>query len=106
MKIIRMKEIEGSKNKRGVIAKQILKHDNAQVMNLVLEPGNVVPPHAVPVDVFFYIVEGKGTLKIGDKEAVVEATDIITVPPNIKMSLMADQGENFIVLNVKTPSLL
>ncbi|MFW6265125.1 MAG: cupin domain-containing protein, partial [Bacillota bacterium] len=58
-----------------------------------------------PVDVFFYIVKGKGTLQIGEEKAVVEATDIITCPPNTKMSLNADQGEEFVVLNVKTPSL-
>ncbi|MFP4662619.1 MAG: cupin domain-containing protein [Halanaerobiales bacterium] len=105
MNIIKMAEVEGKKNKRGVIAKQLIKHDNAQVMNLVLEPGNIVPEHSVPVDVFFYIVKGRGTLKIGDEKAIVEATDIITCPPNTKMSLNADQGEEFVVLNVKTPSL-
>ena len=105
MNIIKMAEVEGKKNKRGVIAKQLIRHDNTMVMNLVLEPGDIVPEHSVPVDVFFYIVKGKGTLKIGDEEAVVEATDIITCPPNTKMSLNADQGEEFVVLNVKTPSI-
>ncbi len=105
MKIIKMDQIEVSKNKRGVIAKKLLKHDHAQIMNLVLSPGDVVPEHSVPVDVFFYIVEGKGRLQIGDEESVVEAKDIITCPPNTKMSLEADQGEKFVVLNVKTPSL-
>jgi quercetin dioxygenase-like cupin family protein len=74
-------------------------------MNLVLTPGDVVPEHSVPVDVFFYIVEGKGTLKIGDEAEVVEAKDIILCPPNTEMSLKADQDEEFVVLNVKTPSL-
>jgi quercetin dioxygenase-like cupin family protein len=105
MKIIKMDQIEGNKNPRGVVAKKILKHSTAQVMNLVLSPGEEVPEHAVPVDVFFYIVEGKGTLRIGEDESVVEAKDIIICPPNTKMSLKADQGEKFIVLNVKTPSL-
>ncbi|WP_018248693.1 cupin domain-containing protein [Orenia marismortui] len=105
MEIIKMDQVEGSKNKRGVVAKKLLKHDNAQIMNLVLSPGDVVPEHSVPVDVFFYIVEGKGTLQIGDEESVVEAKDIIICPPNTKMSLKADQEEEFVVLNVKTPSL-
>ncbi len=105
MEIIKMNEIEGTTNKRGVLAKQLIKHKNTTVMNLCLKPGNEVPPHAVPVDVFFYIVEGKGTLVIGEEESVVEAKDIILCPPNTKMSLRADQGEEFIVLNVKTPSL-
>ena len=105
MKIIKMEEIAGQENKRGVIAKQLLKNDDVQVMNLVLSPGDVVPEHSVPVNVFFYIVEGKGTLKIGEEKKVVEAKDIVPCPPSTEMSLSADQGEDFKVLNVKTPSL-
>lgn len=105
MNIIKMREMEEKKNKRGVAAKLLLKHDHVQIMNLVLEPGDVVPEHSVPVDVFFYIVEGKGTIKVGDEEAVVSATDIITVPPNTGMSLAANQGEKFVFLNVKTQAL-
>ncbi|WP_408956150.1 hypothetical protein [Natroniella sp. ANB-PHB2] len=37
-----MDQIEGKKNKRGVVAKKILKNDDVQIMNLVLEPGDVV----------------------------------------------------------------
>ncbi|RKD26537.1 Cupin domain protein [Caminicella sporogenes DSM 14501] len=105
MEIIKMDQVEGVVNKRGVLVKQLIKHKDTTVMNLVLNPGDVVPEHSVPVNVFFYIVEGKGTLQIGDEAKVVEAKDIITCPPNTKMSLKADQGEKFVVLNVKTPSL-
>ena len=105
MKIIKLSELEGKKNKRGVIAKAVLKNENAQVMNLILSEGDIVPAHQVPVDVFFYIKEGKGTLKIGAESNVVEAGTIVSCPPNTEMELRADQGEKFEVLNVKTPSL-
>ena len=71
-------------------------------MNLNLQPGEEVPQHKVPVDVFFYVVSGKGTIQIGEEKAVVSATDIIVCPPNTNMALWADQGEIFSVLNVKT----
>ncbi|MGM0568528.1 MAG: cupin domain-containing protein [Elusimicrobiota bacterium] len=105
MEIIKKDQIKAKENKRGVQFRTLLKNDNVQVNNLILKPGDSVPPHSVPVDVFFYIVRGKGTLHIGEDEAVVSATDIITCPPGTKMSLIADQGEEFEVLNVKTPSL-
>jgi len=105
MEIIKLSELEAKKNKRGVIAKAVLKHENAQVMNLILSPGDRVPGHQVPVDVFFYVIEGKGTLRIGDESSVVEAGTVITCPPNTEMELKADQGAKFEVLNVKTPSL-
>lgn len=104
MQIIRMREVEGKINQRGVEAKLLIQHENAKVMNLVLQPGNVIPEHKVPVNVFFYVVQGKGTIKIGSEESVVRETDIILCPPNTEMSLRADQNDTFVVLNVKTPS--
>jgi len=105
VEIIKLSNLEGNKNKRGVIAKGVLKHDNAQVMNLILSEGDIVPAHQVPVDVFFYIKEGKGTLRIGEESSVVEAGTIVTCPPNTEMELKADQREKFEVLNIKTTSL-
>ncbi|MGI6096838.1 MAG: cupin domain-containing protein [Dethiobacteria bacterium] len=105
MQIIRMEEIEGKENKRGVTAKQLLKHEHVTLMNIILKPGDQVPEHSVPVDVFFYVVAGKGTIKIGEEEAQVKEKEIIVCPPKTVMALRADQGEDFVVLNVKTPSL-
>lgn len=105
MNIQKVDSVKGEVNRRGVVAKELINHKHTKVMNLVLAPGDHVPEHAVPVDVFFYVVSGKGTLKIGDEKAVVEANDIIECPQETKMALWADQGETFSVLNVKTPNL-
>lgn len=105
MNVIKMEEIEGEENKRGILAKKLIIHENAEVTNLVLSPGDEVPEHSVPVDVFFYVVSGKGTLQIGGEQEIVEEDDIIPCPPKTKMSLKADQGEKFSIINVKTPSL-
>ncbi len=105
MEVIKMNEIKGSTNKRGVTSKQLHKNEDVKIMNLILQPGDLVPAHSVPVNVFFYIVSGKGTLQIGDDKQIVKATDIVPCPPNTEMSLKADQYEELNVINVKTPSL-
>ncbi|MCW3489210.1 cupin domain-containing protein [Dethiobacter alkaliphilus] len=105
MKIIRMNEVEGKKNHRGVTAKKLIQHQHTTVMNLILNPGEIIPEHSVPVDVFFYVVDGKGTIQIGEEEAVVGEKDIILCPRETTMALKADQGQRFEVLNVKTPSI-
>lgn len=103
MNIIKIDEVEGKVNKRGVVVKELIDIDPVRVINISLKPGESVPDHKVPVEVFFYILEGKGTLRIGDEKAVVKANDIITCPKETIMSLKADQGETFSFLNVKTP---
>ncbi len=104
MNIIKIDEVVGVVNKRGVITKELIDIEEVRVINIALEPGDEVPEHKVPVEVFFYILEGSGTIKIGDESAVVVEKDIITCPPNTTMALKADQSTKFSFLNVKTPS--
>lgn len=105
MEVIKMDKIEGRTNKRGITAKKLHKNEDVQIMNLVLSPGDEVPRHSVPVNVFFYVVSGRGTITIGDEDAEVEKNDIVPCPENTGMALKADKGEEFSVINVKTPSL-
>ena len=105
MNIIKLDEVITEENKRGVNSKGIVENEDVKVTQIELGEGDYLPEHQVPVNVFFYIVEGKGTLQIGEEKEVVKAKEVITCPPNTIMSLKADQGEEFVVLNVKTPSL-
>lgn len=105
MNVIKMKELKGEINRKGILMKTLVDHQNATVRNLILNTDQVIPPHEVPVDVFFYIISGKGSLKIGDTKMDVEEQDIIVCPPNTPMSVYADKGEKLSFLNVKTPKL-
>ncbi len=105
MKIIRMSDIKGEINKKGLLTKMLVNHKNATIRNIVLKPDEVVPPHKVEVDVFFYVVKGKGTIVIGEEANSVIEGDIVVCPPNIYMSVKANQNMEFSFLNVKTPSL-
>lgn len=105
MNVIRMSKINGVINSKGFLTKTLINHKNAAVRNILLDAGDIIPPHAVPVDVFFYIIKGKGTIVIGDDEAIVDEGDIVVCPPNTYMSVKADKDVKFSFLNVKTPSL-
>ena len=104
MKIIRMSEIKGELNKKGFLTKTLINHKNAAIRNIILKPREIIPGHSVNVDVFFYAVKGTGTIIIGDEENLVIEGDIVVCPPNIEMSVRADQDVEFSFLNVKTPS--
>lgn len=105
MSIIRMSKITGELNKKGFLTKTLVNHKNTAVRNIVLNPGEVIPPHNVEVDVFFYVVSGTGVIDIGGKDNLVIEGDIVVCPPNTDMSVNANQGVEFSFLNVKTPSL-
>ena len=105
MSVIKLEELKAEENMRGIMTRDVLKNENVQVKNLILEQGDVVPAHQVPVDVFFHVIEGKGTIMIGDETYQLDEKDFITCPPNTKMRVMADRGTKFNILNVKTPAL-
>jgi quercetin dioxygenase-like cupin family protein len=103
MKIIRMREVEGKINQRGVLARELLDHPHARVMGLELKPGDSIPQHSVGVDVFLFVVEGRGTVTGEGRKALVGTGDMVVFPPYTPMSVHADQGEPLVLLNVKTP---
>ena len=105
MEIIKLNEVEGKVNPRGVESKIVLKHEDATITKISLKPGDELGKHKVPVNVFFYVINGKGTIGIGEEEEVVTEDQIIVCPKNTMMTLIANQGETFEVINVKTPSL-
>ena len=105
MSVIKLENLKKEENMRGIMTRDVLKNENVQVKNLILEEGDVVPAHQVPVGVFFHVMEGKGSIMIGDETYQLDEKDFITCPPNTKMKVMADRGDKFNILNVKTPAL-
>lgn len=100
-----LEDLKTVTNKRGVSMRSVLSHEHATVKNLMLKPEEVIPPHQVPVHVFFFIIKGEGTIKIGDEETPVKENDIVTCPPDTPMSVHAGKNAQLEFLNVKTPGI-
>lgn len=103
MEIIKMAGVSSFQSPRGVTARKLLENQSFIIMNLLLKPGEIVEKHKSPVDVFFYVVKGKGVIEIGDGEGTVKATDIIFSPKGIPHGLRALPEEELQVLVVKNP---
>ena len=105
MAVIRMTEVQGTVNKRGVLSKPLVDHEHLSIHNLVLKAGESIPPHSMPVDVTFYVVAGQGTIRIGETDNSVIPGDIVQCPIETAMSVAAAEDEGLSILNLKTPSL-
>lgn len=51
-----------------------------EVIHILLQPGEGVPPHDNPFDVVFYVLEGRGELTIEDQIQQVAADNLIAIP--------------------------
>lgn len=59
--------------------------------------------HITPVDVFFYILEGKITVEIGDEKVVASPDTLVESPAKIPHRLINEGNSLGRVLVVKTP---
>ncbi len=50
---------------------------------MALSAGQSLKRHTTPVDVFFYILEGRGIVEVGDETQEVEKDTIIDSPKGI-----------------------
>ena len=104
MKVIKVNDLPYMKTGWGVKGKSIVDMPEIGIVNLFLELGEKVPSHKTPVDVLFQVIEGKGTLTIGEETQVVEAGNIVVSPAEIPHALEANQGCTFSVYVMKVPN--
>ncbi len=105
MAIIRMTDIEGRINKRGILSKLLVNQEHLSIHNLVVKASQTIPPHAMPVAVTFFVVSGTGVIRVGGEDNHVQPGDIVQCPIETKMSVSASADEDLSILNLKTPSL-
>ena len=103
MKITYLGKTNTFQNPHNVEAKKLYDTENAEVIYMSLTPGQSLKRHTTPVDVFFYIIAGKGVVEIGDEQQEVEHDTLIESPKNIPHLLSNSGTEIFRFLVVKTP---
>lgn len=86
-----------------VDVRKLLDTDDAQVMLITLKPGEALKPHLTPVNVFFYILEGSGSVTIGEETEEVDADTLVESPANILHTLHNTGTGIFRFLVAKTP---
>jgi len=70
---------------------------------ITLQPGESLKKHSTPVDVFFYTLEGTGTVEIGNERAGCTKDMLIESPAKVPHRWINDSTAVFRVLVVKVP---
>lgn len=98
-----IKESPNEENPHKVEVRKLYDHKNAQVMHLVLLPGQSLKPHFTPVDVFFNVLEGSPEFRVGDEKETVEKDNLIESPKNVVHCISNQSGSVAHILVVKAP---
>ncbi|MCK4257840.1 MAG: cupin domain-containing protein [Halanaerobiales bacterium] len=103
MKVIRLNDMEKVVTSKAVQVRHVINQPEVAVVNVVLQPGEVLPLHSTPVDVFFYVHSGHGAIIIDEEREIVKQGEIVLSPKDIPHGLIASEDSEFSVLVVKTP---
>ncbi|MFC9363699.1 cupin domain-containing protein [Rhodococcus sp. NPDC057014] len=62
------------------------------VNEFLVEPGKFIEPHYHDSHEFYYVLSGRGTMRVGDDVAQVSPGDLIHTPPNVPHSIYAHRS--------------
>ena len=103
MKIVKLKEEKIIETPHKVDVRKLYDTEKAQAIHITLNPGEALLKHITPVDVFFYVLEGKGIVEIGDEKEEVHPDFLIESPAKIPHRLINQSDKVFRFLVVKIP---
>jgi quercetin dioxygenase-like cupin family protein len=104
MEIRKMDEQPPAENPHGVDVRRAYQSEHAMVSVITLEPGQALKRHITPVDVFFYVLEGTGTVDVGEERRTVSKDTVIESPKDIPHCWTNESDARFRVLVVKVPN--
>lgn len=103
MKITDVAKVVSGDNPHHVDARKVYESPHAMAVVITLRPGESLKKHITPVDVFFYVLEGTGTVEIGDERQTVGKDVLVESPARIPHRWLNESGAAFRVLVVKVP---
>jgi mannose-6-phosphate isomerase-like protein (cupin superfamily) len=103
MKITDVSKVVSGPNPHHVDARKIYDSLHAMAVVITLQPGEALKKHITPVDVFFYVLEGSGSIEIGDEKKTVGKDMLVESPAKIPHKWTNESKAVFRVLVVKVP---
>ena len=104
MKIIELENVPSAETPHKVLVRKLLAFKHASIVHIELKQGESLKKHITPVDACFYVLEGNGSVEIGDEIKEVKKYDLIFSPAKIIHTLFNNSEANFKFLVIKTPT--
>jgi Mannose-6-phosphate isomerase len=103
MKTVKVGEGKVMKDDSGVLAKAMYSAPEAMIIHIEVKAGGSVKPHVTPVDMEFFVLEGKGSFRLGE-ETVEAGPGVLIISPRGVPHGMDNEGPGPLrVLAIKNP---
>ena len=103
MKVEKVIDVPEIPNPHGVSVRSLHATEHIQVEHLLLQPGEVLKKHAASVDVYLYVLEGRGIVEVSEEQQEVARDTLVEIPAQLPHRLLNEGSAPFRVLNIKAP---
>jgi len=83
VRVVEVVKTNAGENPHGVESKSLYDTEHAAVTHISLKPGEQLKRHITPTDVFFYVLEGRGLVEVGDETREVGPDTLVESPSGI-----------------------
>ncbi len=103
MKIRKLEQTDIMDNAHNIDARNLYNSEEAMVTVITLLPGQCLKRHITPVNVVFFVLEGKGIVEIGDEKQEVDRYTLIESPKDIVHCWYNESDEPLMFMVIKAP---
>lgn len=103
MKMMTFDEAPIVLNRPDLQARRLQDRDSAQVIEMHLSPGAELADHVTPVDVFFYVIQGEVTFRIGEENQGAAAGALVESPRDVPHGFTNSERGEAVILVTKSP---
>jgi len=103
MKIKKLDQTNIMENAHNVDARNLYDSEEAMVTVITLKPGQRLKRHITPVNVVFFVLEGRGIVVIGDEKQEVDKHTLIESPKDIVHCWYNESDDPLMFMVIKAP---
>jgi len=85
----------------GIVSKQIIKKTYGNLTLFAFDKGESLTEHTSPFEAVVFIADGEMEITIGGEPYIVNAGQIIKLPPNVSHGLVARQKSKMLLTMIK-----
>ena len=103
MKIKKLDQTNIMENAHNVDARNLYDSEEAMVTVITLKPGQRLKRHITPVNVVFFVLEGRGIVEIGDEKQEVDKHTLIESLKDIVHCWYNESDDPLMFMVIKAP---
>lgn len=85
-----------------VVSRTLAKKPTGTITLFAFDAGQGLSEHSAPYDAIVQVVDGTGTLRIGGKDVVARAGEIVVMPANIPHAVQANERFKMLLVMIRS----